>query len=215
MDKVPILLAAALGCSSEAAARAAAVAVPRILTRGQAYAHQGDVCDCCWIIVEGSAALRAYGEDGQLVQLASYGPGELIGAFPEPRALPATLTAESRSEVIEMNTRRLAALAAEVPGIGLGLAARLGAQQDALLDRMANRMILSAVGRVYAELLALADDGGLIAPAPVLAALALKVNTTRETASRAVAAAERRGLILRGPDGLRIISRARLEALLV
>lgn len=205
-----ILISEFFGCSPDVARRAAALFDRRMMARGQTLFRQGDECANCWLIIEGTASLRTISFDGQLVQLASYGPGEFAGAYPTRRRQDAELVADGRIEALEADAAALACIAQVEPGLGSGIAALFARQHQQLVARLANRMTLSAVARVYAELLALASDSGLIAPAPVLAALALRVNTTRETASRAVAAAERRGLLRRDPQGLRIVSRARL-----
>jgi CRP-like cAMP-binding protein len=83
--------------------------------------------------------------------------------------------------------------------------------------RVTERSTLSASGRVHAELLRLAHlcDGHTIRPAPVLASLAVRISTTRETVSRAINALERRGIIRRVGDALIIVAPHRLEELLV
>jgi DNA-binding GntR family transcriptional regulator len=70
---------------------------------------------------------------------------------------------------------------------------------------------------VYAELLRLArlGDGKAIRPAPVLSALAIRVQSTRETVSRAVNDLERRGIIRRQDDALVIVASQRLEELVI
>jgi CRP/FNR family cyclic AMP-dependent transcriptional regulator len=82
---------------------------------------------------------------------------------------------------------------------------------------MYERSALSAVGRVYAELLRDAKRAPdlTISPAPVLSELALRVSTTRETASRAVNALERRGIIRRDATSLTIVAPQRLESLII
>jgi DNA-binding GntR family transcriptional regulator len=55
----------------------------------------------------------------------------------------------------------------------------------------------------------------MICPAPVLANLAVRAYTTRETVSRAVSALERRGIISRHADALVIVAPHRLEELVV
>jgi len=83
--------------------------------------------------------------------------------------------------------------------------------------RLYERAALSSVGRVHAELLRQARLGaGLaITPAPVLADLALIAATTRETASRAVNALERRGIIRRDGDALVVVAPHRLEEMIL
>lgn len=248
-DEAALLLGAAFGCAptsgftapgftasgftapgySSAEAAAAAVFRFRSIARGVTLFRQGDACSRCWLVIEGAVALRTVGLEGQPVQLASYGPGEFVGAFPAPRQQPGELAATAPTRMLEAATIDLARLARSVPEIGAGLAALLARQHDKLIARMASQIALSAPGRVYAELLALAEGSGAgesgaagsggagsgdtIRPAPVLAALALRVNTTRETASRAVSAAERRGLLRRDGGNLIIVSRERLAAL--
>ena len=72
-------------------------------------------------------------------------------------------------------------------------------------------------GRVHAELLRLARlaDGRVIRPAPVLAKLAVRVQSTRETVSRTINALERRGIIRRERDALVIVAPHRLEEMIV
>ena len=84
-------------------------------------------------------------------------------------------------------------------------------------DKLLDRATLSAQGRVHAELLRLArlGDGHTLRPPPVLSALAIRVQTTRETASRAVAALERRGIVRRDGVALIIVAPHRLEELVV
>ena len=238
-DEAALLLGAAFGCAptsgftawgftapgySSAEAAAAAVFRFRSIARGVTLFRQGDACSRCWLVIEGAVALRTVGLEGQPVQLASYGPGEFVGAFPAPRQQPGELAATAPTRMLEAATIDLARLARSIPEIGAGLAALLARQHDKLIARMASQIALSAPGRVYAELLALAEGSGAgesggagsgdtIRPAPVLAALALRVNTTRETASRAVSAAERRGLLRRDGGNLIIVSRERLAAL--
>jgi CRP/FNR family transcriptional regulator, cyclic AMP receptor protein len=98
--------------------------------------------------------------------------------------------------------------------IGSGLAMILAQQYHAALDRMAARITLSATGRVCAELLNAVGSSNSISPPPVIAALGLMAQTTRETASRTINGLERRGIVLRDPDRLTIVSRRMLEELI-
>ena len=80
---------------------------------------------------------------------------------------------------------------------------------------MAARITLTAKGRVYAELIHEAGDERRISPPPVIVALALSAQTTRETGSRAIHALERRGIIRRDDEHLEMVSRSLLEELVV
>jgi len=60
-------------------------------------------------------------------------------------------------------------------------------------------------------LLLLAGDQDGVSPPPVITALALTAQTTRETASRAINEVVRRGIIARDKQRWRIVSRGLLE----
>jgi len=187
----------------------------RNFTRGEVLFDQGENCARCWIVIEGALSLASYGLEGQLAQVASYGPGEFVGSFPDASEQPGELSAQLATTAIEIASGDLLALAGRENAVAKGLAILLARQHRNLIDRLANRMILSAAGRVYAELLRLADGEGRITPPPVVTALSLRVHTARETASRAIATAERRGLIARDEYGWTIPSLARLKGVVI
>ncbi|WP_417620983.1 Crp/Fnr family transcriptional regulator [Parasphingorhabdus sp.] len=178
-------------------------------------AHQGDVGAKLWLVLEGRAQLQIIGIDGQTKLLAAHGPGELFGAFPHERLVISDVVVQNRLSVLEITTAKMTALLQEEARIGSGLSKILGRQYNAVLDRMAARITLTANGRIYAELLHEAGDDGRISPPPVIAALALTAQTTRETGSRAINALERRGIIRRDDEQLEIISKSLLEELVV
>ena len=86
----------------------------------------------------------------------------------------------------------------------------------ALRQRMLDNTLLSATGRICAELkrLAEASDDGVIRPLPVFAELAQRVQSTRETVSRTVSRLERRGVVQRTDGGLAVVAMHRLEELI-
>jgi DNA-binding GntR family transcriptional regulator len=80
---------------------------------------------------------------------------------------------------------------------------------------MVESALLSATGRIAAELLrqARAQPDRTIRPMPVWAELAVQVQSTRETVSRAVSGWEKRGLVKRVEGGLQVVAPHRLEEL--
>ena len=209
------LVAACFGCPEHEAGLIAATMVLRQYSHRAAIALRGDASTHLYLVIEGLASVDLFSVDGQYAQLAGYGPGELFGAYPEPTTHRANITAQGDVGALLIETRVMAALAKQHSAIALGLAHIMAKQLDLTLDRMAVRIGLSATGRCYRALLQRADDEGWIRPAPVLAALAIGVNTTRETASRALADTIRRGIIERTDDGLKIVSRRMLEDMVV
>lgn len=175
----------------------------------------GDPSTQLFLILDGMASVDLFSVDGQYAQLAGYGPGELFGAYPEPTVYRADVVATGALTVLAIDTATMEQLARDHATIAQGLARLMARQLDMLLDRMAARIGLSASGRFHRALLFLADDDGWIRPAPVLSALAIGVNTSRETASRALTALVRRGIVERHDDGLRVVSRRLLEDMVV
>lgn len=208
-------LASFFSCSPEEAGRIDATTRLAHYRHKDILVHQGDLGAKLWIVLEGRAQLQIIGIDGQTKLLATHGPGELFGAFPHERVVISDVVAQNRLSVLEIPTAKMTALLQEEARIGSGLSKILGRQYNAVLDRMAARITLTANGRVYAELLREAGDEGRISPPPVITALALSAQTTRETGSRAINALERRGIIRRDDERLEILSRGLLEELVV
>ena len=199
-------IAAIFGCDEPLAALLDASMVPLVIPHKTMIAHQGDPSDQCWLVIDGMVHIQLIGFDGQRVQLAYHGPGEFFGAYPDPTTHRADVMAHGEVHALRIPTGALAALSSQHAPIGAGLARRLGRQLDMSLDRMAARSTLSAPGRVHAELLRLAGENNRIAPPPKVTALALNANTTRETASRAISALERRGIIERTEASMAIVA---------
>lgn len=208
-------LASFFSCSPEEAAKVDASTRLVHYRHKDILAHQGDLGAKLWIVLAGRAQLQIIGMDGQTKLLASHGPGELFGAFPNERIVISDVVVHNRLSVLEIATANMTRLLQEEARIGSGLSRILGRQYNAVLDRMAARITLTANGRVYAELLHEAGAQGTISPPPVIAALALSAQTTRETGSRAINALERRGIIRRDDEQLEILSRNLLEELVI
>jgi len=169
-------------------------------------AHQGDASAHCWFVVDGAVRVQAIGIDGRAQQLAQHGPGEMFGAYPDPTVHRADIAAHGAAYLLRGEARAMASLAAEHAAIGSAMAILLARQLDMALDRMMARTTFTAAGRVHAQLLQLAGEAHRISPAPVVTTIALTANTTRETASRALAALLRRGIVRREEGDLVIAS---------
>ena len=201
-------------CDDQTARRLNAALVHQHVTAKQAIAHQGDPSNHCWLVIDGAVRVHALGIDGQRQQLAQHGPGEMFGAYPEPTVHRAEIIAQKEAHLLRGEARVLSALAAEHAQIGAAFAILLARQLDRALDRMVARTTFSATGRVYAQLLQLAGDSLRIAPPPLVTALALSANTSRETASRALAALIRRGIVRRDDHELVIAAPRMLQELI-
>ncbi|MEP0392497.1 MAG: Crp/Fnr family transcriptional regulator [Erythrobacter sp.] len=178
-------------------------------------AHQGEECSKFWLILDGTVQFRAISFEGQNTVISSFGPGELIGAYSCPKAFNFDICVLSPMTALEVSATTLSELVTGHSDIGAGLSRIYAGQLDVVLDRFSSRVSLSAVGRFYKELLRATEGRDTVSPPPVIASLALIAQTTRETGSRALGNLERRGIVERGHDYLKIVSRGMLEDLVV
>lgn len=206
-------------CTADVADSIGRRAAERRFAPSDVVIRQGDSVGEAFLVWNGRARAVAYTREGQAVLLQEFAPGDLFGALTRARdeSSAADITAVEASRMAVFLTLELLTLAERHGCVGLALARSLLRQLQAATERMVARTTLSAAGRIHAELLRLADlaDGRTIRPAPVLAALATRVQTTRETASRAVSALERRGVVRREGEALVIVARRLLEDLVV
>ena len=199
---------------TSASALAQAMRVTRFKARSF-LAHQGEDCTNFWLILDGTVQLRAISFEGQNTVISSFGPGEIVGAFSDAKAFNYDICALSTLTALEISGVRLAQIVDDYSDVGTGLSRIYAGQLDVVLDRFSARVSLSAMGRFYKELLRAADGTDTVSPPPVVTALALVAQTTRETGSRALSNLERRGIVERYPDQLKIVSRGMLEDLVV
>lgn len=208
-------LMAFLNCTLEVAQALDAAMAPQAFGHKDILVHQGDKNSQIWLILDGKAQLQIIGYEGQITLLATHGPGEILGAFPEETESNMDIKVYGSLTALQIPSSELHELLRKYPSLGAGLSRILGNQFNAILDRLASHVTLTATGRVYRELLKLVDENDQASPPPVIAALALTAQTTRETASRAINALVRRGIIERDKRRLEIISRGLLESLVV
>ena len=198
-------------CSAELAAQVDGEMTIQDFSKSTPILHQGDSVSTCSLVIEGRANARVLGAEGQYIQLATYEPGEIFGAYPYDDEQRADILADEGLVILSIKSAALSSYAKQHADVGSGLARIFAGQTNILFDRMASRATLSAAGRVYAELLRRANPDRRILPPPVVSALAVTVQTTRETASRAISRLEKRGVINRQPDHWEIVAPRQLE----
>lgn len=212
-------LGQSLGCTTETAEAISRRATVRAYASRGVVIRQGDPVHEAFLLWVGRARVITYSREGHLVLLQEFLPGDLFGALTaaeDPASVGDVVAVEDTRTAVFLALDFLT-LAEQHSSLGLALARTLTRQLRAATERMVARTTLTAAGRIHAELLRLADqgDGRTIAPPPVLAVLAQRVQTTRETASRTVNALERRSIVRREGDALVIVDRTRLEDLVV
>lgn len=209
--------AIAFGCSLETS-RA-------LLEQAKCHAHaprtilvrQGERGDDVILMLFGHARAVMVTMDGRAFRLGDYGAGDLFGAVQRGESQRAEVTAVEASETARFQAPMFFDLAERYNCVALTLSRSLLRQIAHVSELLGARVSLSAVGRVYAELARLADDGqgARIDPLPAVTEIASRAQTTRETASRALSALERRQIVERRGVALEIVSRRRLEELIV
>lgn len=181
--------------------------------------RRGDRISTLYVIVTGRAHAIVYSLDGQLVLLHEYRSGDFFGVVSPPYSEDhdADVVAVEAVSSFLLEGSVLALLAEQHGRIGLALLKVMVGRLQQTASRMYEQIALSAVGRVHAELLRQARQTAdlTIRPSPILSDLALRVSTTRETASRAVNALERRGIIRRDATALTVVAPHRLEELIL
>ncbi|HEX8380813.1 MAG TPA: Crp/Fnr family transcriptional regulator [Allosphingosinicella sp.] len=206
-------------CGEEVAGHIFARGTVRAFAPHSPIVRQGEKAAAAYLLTQGRAHALLYSVEGQVVLLCEYRPGDLFGALGEldPAPEEAEIVAVEAARSFILKSRDLVALAETYGSIGLALSRLLLRQLRRATSRIYERAAVSAAGRVHAEILRLAraSPGLVIRPAPVLSELAVRVSTTRETASRAVSALERRGIVRRDPDSLTVVAPQRLEELII
>lgn len=207
------------GCSDEVAGYIFVRGAVRVFRSHAVIVRQGEKAAAAYLLTQGRAHALLYSLEGHAVLLCEYRPGDLFGALGEldPAPEEAEIVAVEAARSFTLKSRDLVALAETYGAIGLALSRLLLRQLRRATSRIYERAAVSAVGRVNAEILRLAQasPGLVIKPAPVLSELAVRVSTTRETASRAVSVLERRGIVRRDPGSLTVVAPHRLEDLII
>jgi CRP/FNR family transcriptional regulator, cyclic AMP receptor protein len=206
-------------CSGEVAADIKAHMRMRAYSARATIVHQGEACHDVYLLVIGRARSCVIASDGALVLFYDFSPGDLFGA------LNALTDSGHFSEISALEDLEAAVFAGtdflvlveRHACVGLLLSRVLLRQLEHVSARMLSRTMLSATGRVYEELLRLAraSGGDEIVPPPVLAELAVRIHSTRETVSRTISALERRGIVRRTPDTLVIVAPRRLAEMVI
>lgn len=207
-------------CPAEMARSVAAAAHCRMFRAGAMVVRTGGRQDQIILILMGRARVLIYAVDGRSVRLPDLVPGDLFGSIEDGGVSDdqTEVVAETALETATYRAVDFLRLAQQHGNVGLALSRMLLRRLRWATERMVERSTISAAGRTYAEVLRMAragGDGRTIRPAPVIAALAERAQTTRETASRAIAALERRGIVRRTADAMLIVAPQRLQDMIV
>ena len=170
------------------------------------------------LLLAGQAREVAYGRNGALLVLHRLAAGEFYGMLVEGEAgdAPPQVEGDSATRGAHFTGAALVRLMESYSCIALAVSRQLARRLEQMRRRMTETVLLSAVGRVCAELSRLAADDAdrTIRPLPVFTELAISTQTTRETVSRTVSQLESRGILKRVDGGLKLVAPHRLEELI-
>jgi len=183
---------------------------------------QQETSKTVYCILTGEAKALLYSEDGDEIWLDAFCPGALFGEM-------AVLGAESRTADIVASTAVTAAAFTEDGfltlmenhgSIGIRVARLLVQRMQQTTRRMFELSALSAKGRVYAELLRLAEpssDSNLLTveKLPSFTIFAQRISSTRETVSRTVNELARMGYVKRSGKQLVVLMPEAIRSMLV
>lgn len=168
------------------------------------------------VMISGRAQEVAYGHDGTVLLLSLLGQGDLYGSLMGgDDAASAQTEALEHGRAAHFATPALVRLMDSYVSIARAINRQLAMRLEGLRRRMVEATLLSATGRIAAELLRRSETATdrTIRPMPVMSELAVSVRSTRETVSRTVSQFEKRGLVERTEGGLRVVAPHRLREL--
>ncbi|WP_339743661.1 Crp/Fnr family transcriptional regulator [uncultured Maricaulis sp.] len=173
---------------------------------------QDDEEDQVFLLLDGSVRVVLLSEGGQEIWLDTLHPGTIIGelAALTDRRRTSEIITETECELASYSAPAFLALMQQYGELGLALSRILARRVHHTTQRMFELSALSAPGRIYAEILRMSERAPagqtrVIRPIPSLTAIALRVNTTRETVSRTVSGLERRGLLRRQDNTFELV----------
>lgn len=165
------------------------------------------------VLIRGAAQEVAYGRDGSLIVLLPIAPGDFYGDLVGSDAGHGQVEATSDGVGAHFSSGAVVRLMESYSCVGVAITRHLSGRLAVMRRRMVQAAMLSATGRIAAELLRRADASNdhTIRPTPVFSDFAITVQSTRETVSRTVSQLEKRGVIRRIDGGLQIVAPHRLE----
>ncbi|MFY0636373.1 MAG: Crp/Fnr family transcriptional regulator [Maricaulis maris] len=182
---------------------------------------QDEADDRVFILLGGRARVVLLSENGQEIWLDAFEAGAVFGELAALTGAPRTsgIIAETDCDLAIYHGKTFFELMHRHGEIGIALSRVLAKRVQHTTQRMFELSALSAPGRIYAELLRMSRPVGsdgtarVIEPAPSMKELALRVNSTRETASRTINDLQRKGLLEKLKGRIELVDPDQLDRL--
>jgi CRP-like cAMP-binding protein len=192
--------------------RVADVVVPRSFEPGDVVFREGDDSDTCYVVRSGHARAIREHHDGRQLTLATFGPGDIFGelAMFDDERRSATVEAVGSLEVLGILGGDMRRLMREHSDIAVKLVIGLGRRLRAANERLARQSFSTVQSRVAAVLGQLVEQAraegteGDVLLTATQAEIAQLAGSSRESASRFLAALERAGVITQGRGRLTV-----------
>jgi len=195
------------GLDERALRDVAAVAVPRTWERGEVIFREGDSGNTCYLIKEGAVVLTHEHQDGRTFAIAELRSGDMFGELAMFRGETRSATAEAgeRTSAVALLAGDMQRLIRQNPDLALDLLAALAERVSRTTERLIQQSFQTVAGRVASAVLSQVNARqGEGAPERDIeiretqAAIAHLAGTSRESASRFLAALERDGVVTLG-----------------
>jgi CRP-like cAMP-binding protein len=192
---------------------------PRHFRAGEVVFHQGDPCDCLFVLRTGRVAVRAVTAEGEELTVGLLaGPdafGE-VGLIRSDHHHTATVVALTAVDAVSVPATRFHALRVEHPELTEWLLRTLTARLERTMALLADALYLDADRRVVRRLLDCRRSFGVTGDEPLPLTqddVAAMAGVTRPTANRALRRLEASGLVRLGRRHIEVLDEAALEAL--
>ena len=177
-----------------------------------------DTSDSVFFVLEGHVRVNMISAGGRQITYQLLGPGDMFGEMAALDGLPrsASVIAESNVLLIEMGGAQFVELITNHASLVLPIMRRLTSLSRWLSARVFEYHAYNVRGRVYLELMRLAD--GIDTPHPLIKIsdrdMASRVGTTRENVTRICGELKQNGVIQRDAKGMVILDPVALNELL-
>ncbi|MEM8767372.1 MAG: Crp/Fnr family transcriptional regulator [Pseudomonadota bacterium] len=184
--------------------------------RGETVLRHNDTSRDFYIIISGSVRVSLVGTTGRTITYDVLPAGEMFGEVSavDGNGRSATVVAEEEAVLGRLSSARFLELASHSPEFALVILKRLARLNRRLTNRLFEYHAYDVRGRVYLELLRLSEGKEGEAISITDRDMASRVGTTRENVSRIHGVLRDDGLISRDKSRLKVLDRARIEALL-
>lgn len=190
------------GLSEAELQQLASVAVPRTYQAGEVVFREGDRGDTCHLVRSGSFKATKAHSDGRTIALTELGPGDMFGelALFSGELRSATIEALEPATTVALLADDIRRLLLSQPEIAIKMMAGLANRVRAANERIASQSFQGVAGRVASVLGAKVEAGrgesaGDVVITATQADIAQLAGTSRESASRFLAALERDGVV--------------------